>query len=167
MSMRLDIDDNVATSAIAVLGHMADLSILDGEECQEVCELIFIENKGIAHAAGQFAVNYLFSDDFMRKAKLKKVPKGALLFRSCSSNVSQYIQLFHCLSLHTGHRKLTDREIMLNELVKFFIEVKIHDHSNYFVDSLWDYTDVLQVSACVCLYIITYNVHPLHYMQVG
>ncbi len=101
MSMRLDTDDNVATSAIAVLGHMADQSILDGEECQEVCELIFIENKGIAHAAGQFAVNYLFSDDFMRKAKLKKVPKGALHFRSQLSNVSHVFGYFTvCLCCH-------------------------------------------------------------------
>ncbi len=82
MSMRLDTDDNVATCSVSVLGHMADRSILDGEECQEVCELMFIENKGIAHAAGHFAVNYLFSDDFMRKAKLKKVSKGILLFHA-------------------------------------------------------------------------------------
>ncbi len=76
MSMRLDTDDSVAMCAVNVLGHMADRSILNAEECQEVCELMFIENKGIAHAAGQFAVNYLFNDDFMRKAKLKKIPKG-------------------------------------------------------------------------------------------
>ncbi len=44
-----------------------------------------------------------------------------------------------------GHRKPTEEEIKLNELVKFFVEVKIHDHANYFVDSLWDHTDVLQV----------------------
>ena len=35
---------------------------------------------------------------------------------------------------------------MLNELIKFFVEVKIHDHANYFVDSFWDYADVLQVN---------------------
>ena len=67
------------------------------------------------------------------------------MFHMCSA-----ISLFVSAATypHTGHRKLTDGEIMLNELVKFFVEVKIHDHSNYFVDSLWDYTDVLQVSTC-------------------
>lgn len=43
---------------------------------------------------------------------------------------------------------------MLNELIKFFVEVKIHDHANYFVDSFWDYADVLQVNVkrCMCEY---------------
>lgn len=35
---------------------------------------------------------------------------------------------------------------MLVELVRFFSDVKIHDHATYFVDSLWEYTDVLRVS---------------------
>lgn len=29
------------------------------------------------------------------------------------------------------------------ELVRFFCEVKIHDHAHYFVDSLWEHCDVL------------------------
>ena len=34
---------------------------------------------------------------------------------------------------------------MLLELVRFFSDVKIHDHATYFVDSLWENTDVLRV----------------------
>jgi len=30
------------------------------------------------------------------------------------------------------------------ELVRFFCEVKVHDHAHYFVDSLWDHCEVLQ-----------------------
>ena len=29
------------------------------------------------------------------------------------------------------------------ELIRFFCEVKIHDHAHYFVDSLWEYCEVL------------------------
>ena len=78
--MRLDIDDHAAMCAISVLDYMQALNLLDTEECQEVCELIFLEHRGVSHAAGQFAVNYLFSEDFMSKAKLRKVPKGKVMF---------------------------------------------------------------------------------------
>lgn len=44
-----------------------------------------------------------------------------------------------------GHKRATDSQIMLRELVRFFLEVKVHDHATYFVDSLWDHTDVLKV----------------------
>lgn len=74
--MRLDVDDPAAISAINVLSHMQNLDLLDAEECQEVCELVFLEHRGISHAAGQFAVGYLFSEDFMSKAKQRKVPRG-------------------------------------------------------------------------------------------
>ena len=38
---------------------------------------------------------------------------------------------------------------MLRELVRFFLDVKIHEHATYFVDSLWDYTEVLKVCKAV------------------
>ncbi len=57
------------------------------------------------------------------------------------------------MSIVAGRRKPTEEEIKLNELVKFFVEVKIHDHANYFVDSLWDHTDVLQVGLCVRVHV--------------
>ena len=55
-----------------------------------------------------------------------------------------------CL-LVVGCKKPTDGQIKLTELIKFFSEVKIHDHANYFVDSLWDHTEVLQVSGAVLM----------------
>lgn len=45
-----------------------------------------------------------------------------------------------------GHKKPTDAQIKLRELVRFFLEVKIHNHAEYIVDSLWDHTPVLQVN---------------------
>ena len=76
MSLRLDIDESTAVAAIGVLTHMLSLDLLESEECVEVCELIFIESRPISHAAGHFAINYLFSSDFMDRARQKAVPAG-------------------------------------------------------------------------------------------
>ena len=42
----------------------------------QVCELMFVESRVVSHIAGDFATRYLFSDDFMTRAKQAKVPKG-------------------------------------------------------------------------------------------
>lgn len=76
MTMRLDVDEHAAVTAINVLTSMLTLDLLEGEECVEVCELIFLENRAISHAAGHFAVDYLFSSDFMERARRKSVPPG-------------------------------------------------------------------------------------------
>lgn len=76
MSLRLDIDESAAVAAIGVLTYMLSLDLLEPEECVEVCELIFIESRPISHAAGHFAINYLFSSDFMDRARQKVVPAG-------------------------------------------------------------------------------------------
>ena len=57
---------------------------------------------------------------------------------------------------YLGCKKPTDGQIKLTELIKFFSEVKIHDHANYFVDSLWDHTEVMQVR----------NVHYLQHIRM-
>ena len=74
--MRLDVDEHAAVTAISVLCHMQALDLLDAEESLEVCELVFLENRAISHTAGQFAVDYLFSEDFMSRAKQREVPEG-------------------------------------------------------------------------------------------
>ncbi len=78
--MRLDIDETAAVTAISVLTSMLMLELLDAEESVEVCELIFLESRAISHAAGQFAVNYLFSADFMERSKRKAVPAGTVVW---------------------------------------------------------------------------------------
>ena len=45
----------------------------------------------------------------------------------------------------SGCKRPSDNQIMLRELVRFFLEVKVHEHAAYFVDSLWEHTDVLKV----------------------
>ena len=76
MSMRLDREDNVAVHAIHLCGILLSRDMLEPEDCLEICELSFMENRAVSHAAGEFAVKYLFSDDFMAKAKQARIPKG-------------------------------------------------------------------------------------------
>lgn len=140
--MRLDREDSVAVHALHVCGHLLSLDMLEPEDCVQVCELVFVENRAISHAAGEFAVRYLFSEDFMARAKQAKVPKGE------STRVYGLLLLSSPLlptCLVEGRKKPTDSQIMLRELVRFFLDVKIHEHATYFVDSLWDHTDVLRV----------------------
>lgn len=74
--MRLDREDAVAVHAIQLCMHLLVLDMLEPDDCTEICELVFVENRAVSHAAGQFATRYLFSDEFMAKAKQSKVPKG-------------------------------------------------------------------------------------------
>ena len=49
--------------------------------------------------------------------------------------------------MFAGHKKPTDAQIQLVEVVRFFLEVNIHQHATYFVDSLWEHTSVIK--ACL------------------
>ena len=99
LSMRLDREDVVCVKAIQLASHLLPLDLLEPEDCVEVCvwrgsgvqsactgmliwsmaqvcELMFVESRTVSHTAGDFATHYLFSDDFMTRAKQAKVPKG-------------------------------------------------------------------------------------------
>lgn len=39
---------------------------------------MFVESRTVSHTAGDFATRYLFSDDFMTRAKQANVPKGVV-----------------------------------------------------------------------------------------
>ena len=117
--MRLDKEETVAVNAIALCSYFLTLDMLEEEDCVEICELVFMETR-VAHAAGNFAVQYLFSEDFMSKT--------------------------HQSLAKRGRKKVTDAQIMLKEIVHFFIDASVHHHAVYLVDSLWDHAPVLKVS---------------------
>lgn len=118
LSMKLDVEASVAVQAINLCSVLLQLDLLNSEECTDICELVFMENRGISHAAGQFLCQYLLSDEFIEKAKTMKV--------------------------NPGERRPSEAHIILKELLRFFTEAKIHEHAPYFVDALWDYTPVLK-----------------------
>ena len=123
--MRLDKEESVAVSALVLCGSLLSLEVLEEEECVEICELVFFDNRSIAQAAGAFAAQYLFSEEFMSKARQAKPPRGK--------------------------KKATDEQIKLKEIVHFFVDSRIHQHGVYLVDSLWDHASVLRVCVCVCV----------------
>ena len=122
--MRLDKEETVAVNAITLCSHLFTLDMLEEEDCVEICELVFTDTRGVAHAAGSFAVQYLFSEDFMSKTHQSLVKRGK--------------------------KKATDAQIMLKEIVHFFIDANVHHHAVYLVDSLWDHATVLRVCVSVC-----------------
>lgn len=50
--MRLDKEDNVVVAAISLCSYLLSMDMLEPEECVEICELVFMENRQIARAAG-------------------------------------------------------------------------------------------------------------------
>ena len=56
MSMRLDKEDAVQVAAINMSGQLLALDMLDPEECIEICEMVFLDNKkNVLQAAGWLA----------------------------------------------------------------------------------------------------------------
>ena len=53
----------------------------------QVCELMFVESRNVSHTAAEFATHYLFSDDFMTRARQAKVPKGIHVYTLLIQNV--------------------------------------------------------------------------------
>ena len=53
------------------------------QHCHQVCELMFVESRSVSHTAAEFATRYLFSDDFMTRARGAKVPKGTSVLTEC------------------------------------------------------------------------------------
>ena len=57
---------------------------------------MFVESRSVSHTAGEFATRYLFSDDFMTKAKQAKVPKGVYYTAVCVCFVPD-IHMYVCV----------------------------------------------------------------------
>ena len=51
---------------------------------------MFVESRSVSHTAAEFATRYLFSDDFMTRARQAKVPKGTSVF-SLNVHVCAYV----------------------------------------------------------------------------
>jgi len=76
--MKLDVESSVAVQAINLCSILLQLDLLDGEEANDICELVFMENRSISHAAGQFLCQHLLSDEFLEKAKTMQINPGML-----------------------------------------------------------------------------------------
>ena len=53
VSMKLDKEDSIATVAISLCYHLFSLDLLEVEECVDVCQMVFMENRTLGRAAGE------------------------------------------------------------------------------------------------------------------
>ena len=51
--MKLDKEDSIATVAISLCYHLFSLDLLEVEECVDVCQMVFMENRTLGRAAGE------------------------------------------------------------------------------------------------------------------
>ena len=59
-----------------VLTYVLRLELLETEEAEQVCLLVYAQNHTIARAAGEFLCMYYFTDELIEAAKKMTVPKG-------------------------------------------------------------------------------------------
>ncbi|KAK4336680.1 hypothetical protein RND71_044106 [Anisodus tanguticus] len=110
VQMVLDKDSEVAVQAIKLIiqiqKHHSD--VLSDKDCESIYELVFVSNRGVAQAAGEFLNERLFQVDESIEYRSRRGKK---------------------LSPHTP---------LMRDLVQFFIESEFHEHATYLVDSLID-----------------------------
>lgn len=59
--------------------YLHRLELLEAEEAEQVCLLVYAQNRTIARTAGEFLCTYYFTEELIEAAKKMNVPKGALL----------------------------------------------------------------------------------------
>ena len=72
----------VCTACIASslwLWYVHRLELLEAEEAEQVCLLVYAQNRIIARTAGDFLCTYYFTEELIEAAKKMNVPKGAVL----------------------------------------------------------------------------------------
>ena len=52
------------------------LELLEAEEAEQVCLLVYAQNRTIARTAGEFLCTYYFTEVLIEAAKKMSVPKG-------------------------------------------------------------------------------------------
>ena len=115
VEMALDTDTEVAMLAIKVVSLLYKYNVLE-DDCSQVEQLVFCDQKRMAHAAGEFLA--LRIKRLSIEASPKKIKKGTR---------DQYL-----------------RQMNIKAIIGFFVKTEIHEHCAYIVDSLWDHTDLLK-----------------------
>jgi len=110
VQMVLDLDSDVAVQAIKLIIQIQrhHSTVLVDKDCESIYELVFVSNRGVAQAAGEFLNERLFQVDDQFEYRSRRGKK---------------------LSQHTP---------LIRDLIQFFIESEFHEHATYLVDSLID-----------------------------
>ncbi|XP_066922254.1 cohesin subunit SA-2-like isoform X2 [Clytia hemisphaerica] len=113
--MTLDTDTEVAVKAIKLTTLLYKYNVLEEEDCSQVEQLVFCDQRGIAHAAGEFLALRIIRLSLAASPKKIKGSKDAYL-----------------------------EQMNIKAILEFFIKTEIHQHCTYIVDSLWEHTDLLK-----------------------
>lgn len=121
VQMANDKVSEVAVQAIKLIiqiqRHHSEL--LADKDCESIYELVFVSNRGVAQAAGEFLNERLFQVDDSVEYRSRRGKK---------------------LSAHTP---------LVRDLVQFFIEGEFHEHATYLVDSLIDTHPMMKDWGCM------------------
>ena len=85
---------------VFVCTYICRLELLETEEAEQVCLLVYAQNRTIARAAGEFLCSYYFTDELIEAAKKMTVPKGV---HTCMIRCILYIRTVHVLLVYTLH----------------------------------------------------------------
>lgn len=121
VQMANDKDSEVAVQAIKLIiqiqRHHSEL--LADRDCESIYELVFVSNRGVAVAAGEFLNERLFQVD------------DSIDYRSRRG------------------KRLSANTPLIRDLVQFFIESEFHEHATYLVDSLIDTHPMMKDWECM------------------
>jgi len=110
IDMAFDVEVDVSVVAIKVATRLYNNADLDDSDCSKIEQLVFCDNRRVAHAAGEFLA--LRIDRLSDEATPKKLSGGSR---------TDYL-----------------RQMKTKAIVDFFIKTEIHEHCDYLVDSLWE-----------------------------
>ncbi|XP_065680400.1 cohesin subunit SA-2 isoform X4 [Hydra vulgaris] len=116
IDMTLDMDTDVAVEAIKIVSILYKYGVLDTEECSLVEQLVFCDQRKIAHAAGDFLALHI--DQLSSEATPTKMKKG---------QKEEYL----C-------------QMKIRAIIDFFLKTEVHDHCAYIVDSLWEHANLVK-----------------------
>ncbi|XP_065644555.1 cohesin subunit SA-2 isoform X6 [Hydra vulgaris] len=116
IDMTLDMDTDVAVEAIKIVSILYKYGVLDTEECSLVEQLVFCDQRKIAHAAGDFLALHI--DQLSSEATPTKMKKG---------QKEEYLS-----------------QMKIRAIIDFFLKTEVHDHCAYIVDSLWEHANLVK-----------------------
>lgn len=114
--MTLDVDTEVAVQAIKIAALLYKYDALEEDDCSQVEQLVFCDQRRMAHAAGEFLALRII------RLSIEASPQKML----------------------KGRKEDYLRQMNIKAILDFFIKTEIHDHCAYIIDSLWEHTNLLK-----------------------
>lgn len=79
------VSSTMCTCAEMFCHNVCRLELLEAEEAEQVCLLVYAQNRTIARTSGEFLCTYYFTEVLIEAAKKMNVPKGAVQTGWCDT----------------------------------------------------------------------------------